>query len=147
MANPSKYMHLTRDLEVLLKNKYDKYLGLLEYEVKSCAKAKIQEDRGGLIPSIHRNFRPSGSPYSGGSVSIDAPYAKFVNDGRGPVEVKNKKSLSNFNGRPEPFRGHSPFGYGGKAHPFIVTHADAFEGHHFVEEAMQNVADAIERGE
>lgn len=88
------------------------------------AEKSIKEDMGGLTGSI--KLEPIETSKWGFRVLVDVPYASYVNDGRREVRPKNKNFLSNYNTSFQ--KGHSLF---------VGGYASAFEGHHFMENAIR----------
>lgn len=88
------------------------------------AQKSIKEDMGGLTNSI--TLEPIETSKWGFRVSVNVPYASYVNDGRREVKPKNANFLSNYNTSFQ--SGHSLF---------VGKYASAFEGHHFMENAIR----------
>lgn len=116
---------LEADVRMIYEKRFDTILSDAENIVRSCAKSKIVEDKGGLTGSISSKKET----YNKGYVLINTPYAVFVNYGRGKIRPKNKRMLSNEKTSAQ--RGHKSF---------FAPYADSFKGYNFVKKAIEELA-------
>lgn len=112
---------------LMLEKKFKDDCNTLENMIRDQYISDIKEDMGGLTSSIHQlPIDNPNAPWSGGRIIVDVPYAKYVEDGRGPIRPKRKKVLSNQ--QTSALWGHSPF---------IASEAGPFEGHHSMRKAIE----------